>query len=139
MQSLTGSDTAYLLVSAATTLLRAAIESPQQAKVQCVLVLLGLSERLSTARETLNWDVGDFCLQRCKPTIDKLATALGVDRPDNAGESTVAEVAAVSQQDGPCGDVPSLTFNSDLLLPLDSLDYQYELFDDLAGPWPTNI
>lgn len=140
VQLLTYADAAYLLVSAATTLLRAAIESAHQAKVDCVLALLGLSERLSAARKTLNWDIGDFCLQRCKPTIDKLATALGVARPENAGDvATAGEVAAACQQDAPDSNVPSLSLNSDFLLPLDSLDYQYDLFDDVAGSWPMNV
>ena len=129
-------DTAYLLVSTATTLLRAAIESSEEAKANCVRVLLGLSGRLMAARDTLGWDIGDFCLQRCKPTIDKLATALGLHDADYAPRAeqidTPARVVA------PVGGDENPGMGLDLLLPLDSLDYQFDLFDDFAGPWAVN-
>ena len=102
--------------------------------------LLGFSARLTAAREELGWDIGDFCLERCKPTIDKLASVLGVVEGD--GEDVVEQqVDAVPQQQGEevgWEDQP-LDLDADLLLPLDSLDQQFDLFDDFAAPWLVNL
>lgn len=129
-------DTAYLLVSAATTLLRAAIESPQQAKIRCVRSLLGLSARLSAAKQTCSFDIGDFCLQRCKPTIDKLAAALGVQHVEDGSNAGSSEQSDAMQAEMMNIENPPLSLASDFLLPLDTLDYQFDLFDDLGTPWP---
>lgn len=131
---LTTQDPAYLLVSAATTLLRAAIESPPEAKVQCVQTLLALLRRLTAARD---WDIGDFCLQRCKPSIDKLAAKLGVRESNDDHSIEQAGVATHEPQQGMSD--PTLSVESDLLLPLDSLDYQFDLFDDFAGFLAANV
>lgn len=110
------------------------MESSLQAKNQCVRSLLGLSARLGAAREACSFDIGDFCLQRCKPTIDKLASALSINHVENPNPAPQA--AFIPPPASSIDQDPSLSIDSDLLLPLDTLDYQFDLFDDLGTPWP---
>lgn len=127
---LTTLDTAHLLVSATTILLRCLLESTDLAtKKECATKLVRLLRRLETAREASEWDLADFCLERCTEPINKIATAMGITseslpstdveehtRPNNAFSSDTAFT-----------ELPS-----DFFLPVDSLDYPFDALWDVS-------
>lgn len=119
--------TAYLLVSATTTLLRTAIESQEDPRRLCVSLLLRLKARLLQARESIAWDLGDFTLERCGSAIERLAAKVGVvDKALQAPQNDVSE----NQRAQEMLPMDTAAFDFDLLLPLDSLDFQFDLMDD---------
>lgn len=132
--------TSYLLVTSATILLRCTIESNDLAtKRSCVAKLVAFQDRLRTARDTSQWDLADFCLERCDGPIQKIADAMGI-----SSRRTLA-VESIDQTTVPASGEPNLsTLGSpvldDLLLPIDSLDYPWEtLWDGMEGPWSIQI
>ncbi|GAB7330738.1 hypothetical protein MBLNU13_g02284t3 [Cladosporium sp. NU13] len=137
--------TAYLLVSATTTLLRLLVESDDASyKAETCSKLLSLLETLKTAREHYDWDLAQLCIDTCGQPIEKLAAVnsslLNTDReprPDTMGDG-----GATPLQDGteyldgvqlgagavqPVND--SITFPLDLDIPWDYL------WEDMIEPW----
>lgn len=139
-------DTAYLLVSATTTLLRLLVESDDASyKVEACSKLLGLLETLKTAREHYNWDLAQLCIDTCGPPIEKLAAVsfslLDADlepRPVNMGGGGPTPL----QDDTAYSNVPQLQdagaaqqVNDSVTFPLD-LDIPWDyLWDDMIEPW----
>lgn len=132
--------TSYLLVTSATILLRCAIESPEVAdKKFCVTNLVAFRDRLRAAHDILQWDLADFCLERCDEPIQKMADALGVDSGHMSEPQALsqANVPSTEGSDPYANDTVSI---NDLLLPLDSLDYPWEtLWDGMEGPWSIQL
>lgn len=132
--------TAHVLVSATTILLRAAIESDKQSRKQCIEILLKFLARLQAAKRDAHWDIADFCLERCAQPIERLAIAFGVPRDvvNNAGARPGSNKDLVQHQanDEASGGTAAFNPDMDLLLPLDSLGYHFDLFDGAEGQWP---
>ena len=132
--------TSYLLVTSATILLRCTIEGNDLGvKKTCVARLVAFRNRLRTARDTSQWDLADFCLERCDDPIQKLADALGIP-----SHYVSAATAAEEQVVPPSRDADPVTSDlgamSDLFLPIDSLDYPWEtLWDGMEGPWSIQL
>jgi hypothetical protein len=132
--------TSYLLVTSATILLRCVIESSDLAvKRTCVTRLVAFKNRLRTARDTLQWDLADFCLERCDDPIQKLADAMGIPANHVPAVTPAEEVIPLFPRDSDfIPSDPGVT--SDLFLPIDSLDYPWEtLWDGMEGPWSIQI
>lgn len=130
--SLTTIDTAHLLVSATTILLRCLLESTDLAtKKDCAAKLLRLQRRLETAREASEWDLADFCLERCTEPIHKIAAAMGILDDSPALPSTSAQDGShghnVFESDTTFPELPS-----DFFLPVDSLDYPFDALWDVS-------
>ncbi|KAF2636057.1 hypothetical protein P280DRAFT_493383 [Massarina eburnea CBS 473.64] len=139
--------TSYLLVSAATVLLRCTVECGDLAtKKSCVTKLVYFRDRLRRAQVEVEWDLADFCLERCHDPIQKIADALRIPSPNpqshnapnpkddglNTHDSFASEGLDLA------ADVPSAIPN--VFLPTDSLDFPWEtLWDSLNGPWPIQI
>jgi hypothetical protein len=140
-------DTAYLLVSATTTLLRLLVESDDASyKVEACSKLLGLLETLKTAREHYSWDLAQLCIDTCGPPIEKLAAVnsslLDTDlepRRVNTGGGGPTPL----QDDRAYSNVPQIQdagaaqqVNDAITFPLD-LDIPWDyLWDDMIKPWP---
>ncbi|KAH7398479.1 fungal-specific transcription factor domain-containing protein [Pyrenochaeta sp. MPI-SDFR-AT-0127] len=137
--------TSYLLVTAATILLRCTIEcSDLQTKIACATKLLEFRVRLQSASEKSGWDLADFCLERCHEPIQKVADALKISSPNTQrreADPSIANAVLEATEDASF-DAPTSasTTMSDFFLPIDSLDYPWEtLWDTNEGPWPIQI
>ncbi|MAD87717.1 MAG: hypothetical protein CL912_32555 [Deltaproteobacteria bacterium] len=144
---MTLSDTAYLLVSAATILLRCIVESSDvQTKRECIQKLKSFQTRLQAARDISGWDLADFCLERCSLPIEQIAGALKVplDRPNhepNSGtqnrshvEDQPSEQPATSFQDG------SASYPLDFVFPIEPWDIPWEsMWDSNGGMFPQSF
>jgi hypothetical protein len=131
--------TSYLLVTAATILLRCTIECGDIAtKRSCVAKLVGFRDRLRRASKDSGWDLADFCLERCDEPIQKFADVLQCSSQQTrtgAGEAepTLAQAQAEQQDDMemPMSDPDPL---SGVFLSVDSLEYPWgdawNIFDD---------
>jgi hypothetical protein len=135
-------DTAYLLVSAATTLLRCTVESSDvEQKKQSSSSLLRFLHTLRQAREVHDWDLSVLCVETCGQSIERIAAAIQiVPQPSPATLSPAAGLTSRSDQFAPnnfageAGTVvqPSAD-DSDFSF---SLDIPWDhLWDDLSEPW----
>lgn len=139
-------DTAYLLVSATTTLLRFLVESHDASyNAETCSKLLSLLEKLKTARENYDWDLAQLCIDTCGPPIEKLVAAnsslLNTDReprPDTMGGGGATplqddtEYSDGTQLQG-AGAVQQV--NDSVTIPLD-LDIPWDyLWEDMIDPW----
>ncbi|KAJ8109449.1 hypothetical protein OPT61_g7453 [Boeremia exigua] len=132
--------TSYLLVTAATILLRCTIESKDLTmKNTCATKLIAFRDRLRVARNTLQWDLADFCLERCDEPIQKIADAIGIPQ-SHLTTATNTEDTTMPLSSEPNWDTVDLPSTSDLFLPMDSLDYPWEtMWDGIQGPWYMQI
>lgn len=131
--------TSYLLVTSATILLRCTIEiNDLDKKKACVTQLVAFRARLRTARDALQWDLADFCLERCDEPIQRIADALGVA---SSHLQTPLPPNQVFPQEPPTpGPLHHELSLNDLFLPVDSLDYPWEtLWNGMEGPWSIQI
>lgn len=136
--------TAHLLVSATTILLRCTIEtSDRDVSRRCIAQLVRLRDGLQEASEDYEWDLAEFCLQRCSDAITKVARAptpagRGSQQPTDADALSGAEPTG---QDIGDVDVATQSFEpADLFFPVESLDYPWEnLWDTLEGPSTISI
>jgi hypothetical protein len=131
--------TSYLLVTAATILLRCTIECGDIAtKRLCVAKLVGFRDRLRRASRDSGWDLADFCLERCDEPIQKFADALQCASQQtrtgaSEAEPMLAQTQAVQQDDleMPMSDSDPL---SGVFLSVDSLECiwgdAWNIFDD---------
>jgi hypothetical protein len=137
--------TSYLLVTAATILLRCSVECGDLAtKRSCITKLLGFRDWLRRASSEYEWDLADFCLERCAEPIQKFADALQL--PPQEVQTGVAgeEVANTRTEETPhtttdpaIGEPISLL---ELYLPVDPLDFSWEsLWDTPDELWPANF
>lgn len=142
--SLKFADTAHLLVSVATVLLRCTVESAAlEVKRDCARTLLRLSKTLQNS----GWDLADFCLERCKQPIERIASATGIVSSASATEEQVSGQEAAPMDlledtntleianppDDAAMELPSSTGN--FTFPVDSLEYPWDTFwEGLEGP-----
>ena len=141
---LTLSDTAYLLVSAATILLRCIVESSDvQTKRECIQKLKLFQSRLQAARDTSGWDLADFCLERCSLAIEQIAGALKgpLDRldhgPNNINQDRTLVVVSPSEQRTTSFQDESASYPLDFVLPVDPWDIPWEsMWDSNGGMFP---
>ncbi|KAF3003680.1 hypothetical protein E8E13_008625 [Curvularia kusanoi] len=132
--------TSYLLVTSATILLRCTIESNDLiTKKGCVAKLVEFRNRLRIARDISQWDLADFCLERCDEPIQKMSDAMGMSPHNMHAPSAVSQ--AVEPDAGSTQPSTADPFSiDDLVLPIDSLDYPWEtLWDGIEGPWSIQI
>ena len=120
-------DTAHLLVSATTTLLRCTIEATRlQAEQSCADVLSRLIKRLQNARDIHKWDLADFCLDRCSEPVRRVTAAVA--------ELKEADVMATGSDEM----LPS-SWN-DLFEPTNSFDWPWDpLWDTFDDPMSSLI
>lgn len=132
--------TSYLLVTAATILLRCTIEcSHIDTKKKCVTKLVAFRDRLRLAKDFSHWDLAEFCLERCDEPIQKFADAFGIP-PERTTAVPPAIQLTESASDEAIQPVMDPLTMADLFLPIDSLDYPWEtLWDSMEGPWPIQI
>jgi len=135
--------TSYLLVSAATILLRCTIECEDLAtKKSCISKLIVFRARLRTAREKSGWDLADFCLERREEPIQKLADAMQTisyprqkERAETAASRSYDHPMQVAVTDGTGNELVALP---DLFLSLDTLEHPWDnLWDTFDTSWPT--
>jgi hypothetical protein len=130
--------TSYLLVTAATILLRCTIECGDiETKKVCATKLVDFRDRLYSASTISGWDLADACVERCHEPIQKIADALEISCRNDLVQAAEPHVAM-----GPVEDeaLRNLTSPSDFFVPIDSLDYPWEtLWDTFGGPWPIHI
>lgn len=123
--------TAHLLVSATIILLRCLLESTDlSTKRTCAISLVRLRNRLRHAKESSEWDLADFCVERCSGPIEKIATAMGV--PSAITDEAAAAEVTMSDATAPLEEVDSFFADlpADLLLPVDSFDYPFDALWD---------
>ncbi|SMR56712.1 unnamed protein product [Zymoseptoria tritici ST99CH_1E4] len=125
--------TAHLLVTATTILLRCLLESTDvTTKHTCAEKLVRLVSTLKVSKEEHDWDLADFCLERCSEPISKISSALGiVDEATGSSAGAVAQAPVADESiaaglPGPVEDWPL-----DVLFPVDSLDYPFDAMWDL--------
>jgi hypothetical protein len=141
------SDTSYLLVSAATVLLRCTVECGDlRSKRLCTTKLVQFRNRLQQAQRESDWDLANFCLERCHEPIQKIAGALGIHSssdpfppPSTSAVSTQnTETLPRQERLEEIQDLPVQL--PDVFLPIDSLDFPWEtMWDSFDGPWPIQI
>jgi hypothetical protein len=132
--------TSFLLVTSATILLRCTIESSDlDKKKACVTQLIAFRDRLRRARDALQWDLAEFCLERCDEPIQRIADALGVASGHLQTNSQHDEVVSPQISAPDLASSHELSLN-DLFLPVDSLDYPWEtLWNGMEGPWSIQV
>jgi hypothetical protein len=128
--------TAHLLVTATTILLRCLLESTDLGtKRLCAVKLVQLRSRLKTARQESDWDLADFCLERCSDPIGKISTALGVTDDSTSPSTSTTDAAPVPLQTEytPIGGISGSIeeWPMDFLFPVDSLDYPFDALWDM--------
>jgi hypothetical protein len=135
--------TSYLLVTAATILLRCTIECGDlTTKKSCIAKLVAFKTRLRTARDESEWDLADFCLERCEEPIQKFADALrttsqSLQTGPAEAAPTIPQIDAV-HVDVADSSTEELGTLPDLFLSLDTLDYPWDtLWDTFDTSWPT--
>lgn len=144
LRSNLNTDTAYLLVSAVTTLLRFTVESGNAAKRSEVSnKLLDFLKTLRVAREHYGWDLAQQCIDTCGHPIEQLAAA-GFNMPETSRNPALANESLVATRP-PAAlpatdlDVPEQQPGVDLPLPPDdiiNLDIPWDhLWDDMVEPW----
>ncbi|KAH8728731.1 fungal-specific transcription factor domain-containing protein [Phaeosphaeriaceae sp. PMI808] len=123
--------TSYLLVTAATILLRCTVEGGGiVTKRSCVTKLVQFRDRLQRASEDSEWDLADACLERCHEPIQKIADALKVC-PQRSSEE-VADTGTESASATGLNDmdegapIDNLDFFTDFFLSEASLDHPLE-------------
>ena len=132
--------TAYLLVSAATILLRCTIEcTDAETRIACATKLKDFQTRLRAARDDSRWDLADFCLERCTVPIQKIVDVVGnLRQHDHAQTSVNPTGSATEVHDGSA--TKNMSCVPDFDFPIDSLDYPWEtLWDTFEGPMPIQI
>ncbi|KAF2829276.1 hypothetical protein CC86DRAFT_392426 [Ophiobolus disseminans] len=131
--------TSYLLVTAATILLRCTVECGNIAtKRSCATKLTAFRDRLRSASEESAWDLADFCLERCNEPIQRITDAMMVAPPnaqtpmaDTSDGSAPIEMTQESNEALPTGN---------MFPPIDSLEFPWDsLCDTFDGPWPTQL
>jgi hypothetical protein len=136
--------TCYLLVTAATILLRCSVECGDLViKKSCIAKLVNFRDWLRRASTDCGWDLADFCLERCDEPIQKLANALQISSQEIHTRMKGAETISTRVEEPPytitdlsMGDSVSL---SELYLPVDPLEFSWEsLWDTSDGLWPAN-
>lgn len=132
--------TSYLLVISATVLLRCTIESNDIGKKEaCAAKLVGFRESLQTARDLFQWDLADFCLERCGEPIQKIAQSLELSTggPQTASPHEAAPTSTLTASG--LASPFSLSMN-DLISPINSLEYPWEtLWGDLDGSFSMEV
>lgn len=132
--------TSYLLITAATILLRCTIECNDLAtKRKCIERLVEFRTRLRLARDVSHWDLAEFCLERCEDPIQRIADAIGVPEGRVLSDARSGELTLTASSDLETTTMDSSTMG-DLFLPIDTLDYPWEtLWDSMEGPWPIQL
>lgn len=134
--------TSYLLVTAATILLRCVVECGDPAtRKSCIENLIRFRDRLRRGSQESGWDLADFCLERCDEPIQKFADGLQSLPQDNSiiddGQTSAAPASTSASQPDLGDTATSDAFPlSDLLLTVDSLEYPWEDMWN-AFEWPT--
>jgi hypothetical protein len=100
----------------------------------CAARLVQLKSRLTTAKEESNWDLADFCLERCSEPINKISSAMGVTDEPTSASNQATDISHMALQNGNtitgmAGSVEE--WPMDLLFPVDSLDYPFDALWDM--------
>lgn len=141
---LTVADTAYLLVSATTTLLRCTVETSNVTeKRQSALALLGLLDTLRTAHLEYDWDLAVLCIDTCGQSIEKVAAANHIATETAASAPAASPMSTTVLVTQGLGPVTTLQYASTNTQPTTesndlhfSLDIPWDhLWDDTAEPW----
>ena len=102
--------------------------------------LLKVLDHLRAARDSHEWDLADFCLERCTMPIERIAASAVHDTSqpeleDGSGNQSSKEPASNAQPPEESSSI-AVDFLEDLFLPTDSLDYPWEmLWDNVEGLW----
>jgi hypothetical protein len=133
--------TAYLLVSAATILLRCTIEcNDSETRIACATKLKNFRDRLQAARDDSRWDLADFCLERCNDAIQKVADVVGNTRQYDHVWTTSVNPTEPGTEAPHSPITIDANYMPDFVFPIDSLDYPWEtLWDTFEGPRPIQI
>jgi hypothetical protein len=139
-------DTAYLLVSAATALLRLLVESDNNPdRTEACSKLLSFLQTLRMVRDDYDWDLAQLCIDTCGQTIEKLvamnSSVLHTDLVPssnitaNENSAPPQDLAAIPNG-APLQDIGSARAANDLMtFPMD-LDIPWDyLWDDMVEPW----
>ncbi|KAH7089031.1 fungal-specific transcription factor domain-containing protein [Paraphoma chrysanthemicola] len=129
--------TSYLLVTAATILLRCTIECGDlNTKASNVAKLVEFRISLQKARDESAWDLAEFCLEKCHEPIQKIADAMGTFSSSAPSEAVGAAIEPdTTARDA--GDAGGSSASPTALLPMDLLEYPWDtMWDTFDGPWP---
>jgi hypothetical protein len=133
--------TSYLLVTAATILLRCTIECNDLGiKRACIAKLVAFRERLERARDEVEWDLAEFCLERCGEHIGRFADALSGSAQGVRGCAEATSAQNGVEVEDRVGDEPVEEGGDlgDFFLTMDSLQNPWGLgWDAFDGSWHT--
>lgn len=144
VSSLHFTDTSYLLVSAATTLLRRLVEAGYTTETaETRTKIVGFMQTLKLARNRHGWELAQLCIETCGKPIEQLASAsssmsqsIGNPATSNTAEPIVPPPHSVFLDE--TFAEPSLDANilgNDMAFAID-LDIPWDhLWDDMAEPW----
>ncbi|KAL1631812.1 hypothetical protein SLS56_004333 [Neofusicoccum ribis] len=135
--------TGHLLVSAATILLRCAIDTTDTNVVEaCKTSLKSLQERLHLAKEQDNWDLADMFIKRCDEPISRITAISNPEaRNQDVGDESARQDPEETRQQIVIQEPLDfgLSTYSELNIPIGPLDYPWEsLWDMLEGPQGNN-
>ncbi|KAB2579228.1 hypothetical protein DBV05_g2117 [Lasiodiplodia theobromae] len=131
--------TGHLIVSAATILLRCAIDTADAAVAEeCKESLKSLRSRLHRAKNQDQWDLADMFLKRCDEPISRITSDSQMrNQESNAAQPPAVQAAEESQRLDAQQEPPDfgLSSFSELNIPIGPLDYPWEsLWDMFEGP-----
>jgi hypothetical protein len=137
--------TSYLLVTAATILLRCTIECGDiTTKRLCIAKLIDFRDRLRRASDESEWDLADFCLERCEAPIQRFADAQQLSSQHiRTGATMMEDEQALPQIEAVQPDMMDMPMSysgslSEISRPVDSLEYPWEsLWDVFDESRPT--
>jgi hypothetical protein len=85
------------------------------------------------AQDAADWDLADFCLERCAQPINRIATAMGIPLEQTnlrLVQQHAEDPGLVSSQVAGQAGGAGLDQNTDILLPVDGLDFPWEALWD---------
>ncbi|KAH7068877.1 fungal-specific transcription factor domain-containing protein [Paraphoma chrysanthemicola] len=132
--------TSYLLVTAATILLRCTIECGDlNTKASNVAKLVEFRTSLQRARDEIGWDLAEFCLEKCHEPIQKIADAMGTFSSSAPSEAVEAAIESENTT-GDAGDTGHSLASPNAMLCIDLFEYPWDtMWDTFDGPWALHI
>lgn len=96
----------------------------------CAMKLVNLQTHLIAVRNDSQWDLADFCLDRCSEPISKIATAMSITSQSVAG-NVPATISRHGVDPAEAADNMMAALPEDFFLPMDPLDYPFDALWDI--------
>lgn len=133
-------DTAHLLVSATTALLRCTVESPSyQEKEESTTKLAEFLKSLRVAHESTEWDLAEMCIEVCGQAIESRINAVSIGTEDSLSRPHLNRPSAMVYENTSFPTIPEdsslRNFMEDVSLP-SNLDIPWgDLWDSTNDTW----